>query len=1118
MNLNTVWKRTTALIAAFVAVITLMTFAMHTSFRAFAADDNSSSVKAIPCGILLDSADASASAADNEVKIAYNQSSPNYDLGLNQFDYTMNFSVSTSQIRKNASVCFTIDGKNAKYVDGFSVHSLEGATVAWPSDVSQGYDEQTDTYYYRVSFPNDLAQGTSIEGNINISFKDGYPTIWSEAPLHAYFADATTKGAFIEQKGSPLKHRFRYGDYAASHFSKFVNAAYGSSQATNTQKIQVIGGNGEAATKPRTGIHYIPASSARPVKYTFTGRSIYYAIDKIVITDNLPTYTDKDGKLRHAILQCPTAEDTSGTNMAGSAPSDCINDKWVVDEKKRTATLTLSADDATLAAQGKNVLFEQLKSSSLYLAFPDIRLDKTFDDEYNLGIERYYMAISNHAQAQYEHAGDKGIDTFSANEANGEMDPLVSYLVPEATYGEPGNLTELVRDVGNFTPTPDDNDYTSSATISDYVKTKSTNYPWYVGFYNDTSVNKNKVSLSFTAAPGLKITRLDHLIEPVKWYPDVQYGRYIAWTFMKYTNQTVFSLQKHIQSITVCFDQEKKDCQQLAEDPANWSWRNTGYGLDFTFDKPVQSVTVTIDPSFEVVPGSGIWMQPYTQFIDPKGTGYDADNLDKNNYVSPASATSANVGSSMLLSSNRIATLSLAPASEGQVEIHGQNSGYKQGDSDFTQNTTDGQTLSPLKGDYAVFGTRMNNENYGGVNYHTELNADAPYNNLRLVFYAPHGLDLSKAEVKGFNGSDYIISHREVVDNYEGSGQQALVMYLDRDQYEAALLNSIKSIAIAVKAPLGNDILPGQHEGHFKVEWDSGSYGNKWQDSGESNEVTQHFYVDSTAVRTFEKGVVTTMDAAQEFDIMPKSSAVTAGSNFYYTLSENFFGQADMPTSVVVDALPRANTTVDPKTGEGTTGPDYGYTKLKRDLNVYLTGPVQGIVVKQDRLDGYKVSVTDASDNFDALYTTSPAVQTKSMKDVLADSSIQWIPASQVSDWKSVTGVKVDFTKMARNAITRVLLPVETDHASVAYDSAQAKIPFESDNVAGHLFSDQEEVSEHKVTVSMMPRLHVVARSLPRAGGQASTVWLWIISVAAAGLALLVCAGVVSVRRRNAAA
>ena len=129
MNLNTVWKRTTALIAAFVAVITLMTFAIHTSFRAFAADDNSSSVKAIPCGALLDSADASASAANNEVKIAYNQSSPNYDLGLNQFDYTMNFSLSTSQIRKNASVCFTIDGKNAKYVDGFRVQTLEGSTV-----------------------------------------------------------------------------------------------------------------------------------------------------------------------------------------------------------------------------------------------------------------------------------------------------------------------------------------------------------------------------------------------------------------------------------------------------------------------------------------------------------------------------------------------------------------------------------------------------------------------------------------------------------------------------------------------------------------------------------------------------------------------------------------------------------------------------------------------------------------------------------------------------------------------------------------------------------------------------------------------------------------------------
>lgn len=1103
MNLNTVWKRTTALIAAFVAVITLMTFAINTSFRAFAADDNSSSAKAIPCGTLLDSADASASAADNEVKIAYNQSSPNYDLGLNQFDYTMNFSVSTSQIRKNASVCFTIDGKNAKYVDGFRVQTLEGSTVAWPSDVSQGYDEQTDTYYYRVTFPEDLAQGTSIEGNINISFKDGYPSIWSEAPLHAYFADTTTNGEFIEQKGSPLKHRFRYGDYAASHFSKFVNAEYGSSQGTNTQKIQVIGGGGEAATDPVTGVHYIPASAARPVKYTFSGRSIYYAIDKIVITDNLPTYTDKDGKQRHAILQCPTAEDTSGTSAAGSTPSDCINDKWVVDEEKGTATLTLSVDDATIAAQGKDRIFKLLQASPIYLAFPDIVLDKTFDDEYNPGIKRYYVEISNHAQAQYEHAGDKGIDTFSANEANGEMDPLVSYLVPEATYGQAGNLTELVRDASNHTPTADDNDYSSSALLMDYVKNKSTNYPWYVGFYNNTSRNKDKVSLTFTAAPGLKITRIDHLIEPVNWVGDSQHGWNIAWTFTQWINQTQYSLQKNIQSITVCFDQEKKDCQQLAEDPANWSYANVGYGLDFKFSKPVQSVTVTLKPDFVVKPGSGIWMQPYTQFVDPQGTSYDPDDLDKNNYVSPASATSANVGSDLLLSSNRIATLSLIAPSDGQVEIHGQNSGYKQGDSDFVRTTTDGQTLSPVNGDRAVFATRMNNETYGGVKYNTELNADAPYKNLRLVFYAPHGVDLSKAEYKGLNGSDNMITRTEVIDNYEGSGQQAFVMYLDRNQYETNLKNAIQQTTIAVRAPLGNDILPGRHDGYFQVEWDEGAYGTKTQKAGTSvQKVEQHFYVDSTAVRTFEKGVVTTMDAAQEFDIMPKSSAVTADSNFYYTLSENFFGQADMPTSVVVDALPRANTTVDPKTGKDTTGPDYGETKLKRDLNVYLTGPVQGIVVKQDRLDGYKVSVSDASDNYDALYTTNPAVQTKSMTEVLADSSIQWIPASQVSDWKSVTGVKVDFTKMARNAITRVLLPVETDHASVAFDSAQAKIPFESDNVAGHLLSDQGEVSEHKVTISMMPRLHVVARSLPRAGGQASTVWLWIISVAVAGILL----------------
>ena len=1034
----------------------------------------------IPCGTIVpDSSSPQATNIQNEVKLYYNQATPNYDLPLNAFNYTIDFNFSTTQKRNHATVCFTIDGENAKYVEGFDVQMLEGNTVAWPEHATKQYDTATDTYYYSVTFPNSLAQGSTLAGNINIRFKTGYPSIWSEAPLHVYVADDTTNSQFVEQQSSPLKHRFIYGDYAASHFSKFVHANYFSSNGENTKPIQVIGGNGEAATNPHTGVHYIPADSARPVKYTFSGRSIYYADDQIIVTDTLPTYTDKDGKTRHAILQCPTAEDTSGISADGAAtaaPNDCKNDQWVVDEQAGTATLTLESEPSTI--------FQQLQQTPLYLAFPDIALDKSFEDADTPGVKRYYTEINNHAEAKYRHAGNREIDHFKANENASEMDPVEAYLVPEATYGDPGNITELIRDIGNHHPTTDDKDYTSSTAMMDYRKNKTTDYPWYVGFYNNTSMTKHRVALKFKAAPGLKITKIDHLIEPVSWVGDAKHGWNIAWTFTQFVNQPKYSLQNHIQSITVCTDDDEKHCTTLEEDPSNWSYANVGYGQTFDPNIAVRSVTITLDPDFQVPAGKGIWFQPYTQFIDPDSSNYDESDPEHNNYVSTATAWSANMNTETQLSSNRIATLTLTAPDDGIVQIHSQNGGYTQGESNFASKTTDGQTLAPLKGDTAVFAVRMNNEKIGNDDYHTELNPDAPYNNLRLVFYAPHGVDLSKAKHMGFNGSDNMITRTEVVDNYKNSGKQAYIMYLDREQYEKNLQNSILMTAIGVRMPLDNDIFPGRHEGYFQVEWDEGKYDGKIQQAGTSKQqVEQGFYVDSTAVRTFDKGVVTKRDAAEAFDTTPTGSQVKAGQQFYYTLSENFFGQADMPTSVVIDALPRANTTVDPKTGNGTTGPDYDNAKLKRDLDVYMTGPVTGLVISQDPEKGYKTSAQPSTGNFVAWYTTDAAVQTQSMKAVRDDSSITWVSASAIHDWKQVTGIKISFTKLARNAITRVLVPVTTDHAPIDADpdSTEAKTPFISDNIAGHLFSDRTDISEHKATVQLMPTTlsEIIERNTP---------------------------------------
>lgn len=81
----------------------------------------------------------------------------------------------------------------------------------------------------------------------------------------------------------------------------------------------------------------------------------------------------------------------------------------------------------------------------------------------------------------------------------------------------------------------------------------------------------------------------------------------------------------------------------------------------------------------------------------------------------------------------------------------------------------------------------------------------------------------------------------------------------------------------------------------------------------------------------------------------------------------------------------------------------------------------------------------------------------------------------------------------------------------------EAKVTTSADNYAGRRYSTGNAISEYHAMLNILPKTYTPLTTLPSAGGQgASSLPLWIISAAAAGLALLVCAGVVSVRRRNA--
>lgn len=82
---------------------------------------------------------------------------------------------------------------------------------------------------------------------------------------------------------------------------------------------------------------------------------------------------------------------------------------------------------------------------------------------------------------------------------------------------------------------------------------------------------------------------------------------------------------------------------------------------------------------------------------------------------------------------------------------------------------------------------------------------------------------------------------------------------------------------------------------------------------------------------------------------------------------------------------------------------------------------------------------------------------------------------------------------------------------------AEAKVTTSADNYAGRRYSTGNAISEYHAMLNILPQTYTPLTTLPLTGGQgSSSLPRWIISVAAAGLALLVFASVVSVRRRNA--
>lgn len=1040
----------------------------------------------------------------------------------NPTSYTIGFTVDNTQVRKDATICFFITGVNAPYIEDISVtgYDEKAGIPAWPTTFTKGWDDTSKSYYYAVTFSEDVPVFTATGGQIHVTYQRGMPLSSTSIPLHISVADQSTEEKAIEQKGSPYNYYVQYTSWSdKSKFYKQIAPDYSQKEGERSRIVQVVGGNGQASE--HNGVFYISEEASRPVKYTFSAHWVNYAFNKAVIREQLPTYVDKDGITRTAVLKCPTALDITAdaSNHGITAPaSDCVNSEWDTTSEPGVAIRTFTgATDEIITA---------IANSPIYLAFPDIRLDKKIESTNQTNA--YYAEISNTARISETRASQPDqVDTYVANSAIDGMSPLISELVPETWYNTNGLLSEFINSVS----VRQDHDYTSSYSIADYLTNKKKDMPWQVVYYNSSTREKNNLVLSFEAAQGLALSGVRSLMVPRVIRYESSFG--YALPSNKYGNgmiseDRVTSLENQIQEIRVCTDQARTQCTSIPQEKLHHETYNNSYDTTFDVGRKLRYIDVIFNPDFVLPVGKGLYMEVTTQFSDPENTHFDADNLWKNNYTSPAFSHASDYQdgtSGDIVTNGREATLTLTPADSDTVMIHDSTAYFNQGDPQaggtrWKSNTTNGKTLYPSQGDQAHFVTRLYDETWRGKEYSTRLNPDAPYRNLRLVFSAPQGVKLDDARITGFNGVDDMVTSHEVVENYENSGRTALVMYLDRVKYEK-YLTTLPSVWPMLGVLLNLDpetIMPGQHTGTFRIQWDQGEYGGLTQPAGTSNDVTQSFYVPTSTIRSFSKYIFTDYASARSVDALSPEATLTSGEDFWYALSENMYGSASAESSTVVDVLPRKGKVVSPVTGETT---DFTGRKVTDNLDVYLTQPASAFQVRWDQTSSKNVvsDISLPSEDIVITYTTSDGVYGKAMQTILADTSITWQQASDITDWHAVSAVRVEYKNISKNSTTRVMLPARAEVATVLPGSAEAKVTTSADNYAGRRYSTGNAISEYHAMLNILPKTYTPLTTLPAAGGEgASSLPLWIISAAAAGLALLVCAGVVSVRRRNAAA
>lgn len=301
-----------------------------------------------------------------------------------------------------------------------------------------------------------------------------------------------------EAKLNDIIWKPKYNDY---RLTKYINQNL--NEAMSKDYAEAMPG----VVKGADGKNYIETPTSVPFAFQLDGMRGQYGgqyrqLESATITDKLPTYTDKNGKTRTAVLDTAKSEG------------------WV-DNGDGTVSKTFTADANNNPAAYHQEFMTKIKDTSyLYLKFPDLVLekDKTLKDVLSKDLTNTGRVVG-----------------IPANRGEGE---------PDLTAEDSLIFRLTSRDLegaGSFAKKADGDVY-------DSTEYKAANYKWIIAFDNKTpSTQKNFVFYDETVDSRLKFTKID--------YARLMQGNYgIGEYISKYVKRIILTLedgsQKEIQPET----------------------------------------------------------------------------------------------------------------------------------------------------------------------------------------------------------------------------------------------------------------------------------------------------------------------------------------------------------------------------------------------------------------------------------------------------------------------------------------------------------------------------------------------------------------------------------------